>query len=53
MIYIILFIIGCLLIRINELKKEKNIYYNNYIQCLTALSEYDTSLKEYLKEVNR
>lgn len=49
MIYILLFIIGCLLIRNSELKKQRNIYYNNYQQCLIALSEVDPSLKDYLE----
>lgn len=29
--------------------KKKNLYYNNYQQCLRALSESDPKLKEYLE----
>lgn len=29
--------------------KKKDLYYNNYQQCLRALSESDSKLKEYLE----
>ena len=29
--------------------KNKDLYYNNYQQCLRALSESDPKLKEYLE----
>ena len=29
--------------------QKKNIYYNNYQQCLRALSESEPKLKEYLE----
>ena len=29
--------------------QKKKIYYNNYQQCLRALSESDPKLKEYLE----
>lgn len=50
MIYISAFIIGCLLIRNSELKRQRNIYYNNYQQCLMVLTETDPTLKEYLEK---
>lgn len=49
MIYILLFIIGCLSIKLYRTNQDKNIYYSNYKQCLIALSECDPSLKEYLE----
>lgn len=50
MIYILAFIIGCLLIKINKLSKEIKIYKNNYYTALQILSEYDPKLKEYLEK---
>lgn len=50
MTYIIIFIIGCLLIKINKLNKEIKIYKNNYYTALQILGEYDPKLKEYLKK---
>lgn len=29
--------------------KKKDLYYNNYQQCLRSLSESDPKLKEYLE----
>lgn len=29
--------------------QKKNIYYNNYQQCLRALAEQDPELKKYLE----
>ena len=49
MTYIITFIIGCLLIKLNRTIKQRNIYYNNYKQCLMVLSESDPELKRYLE----
>ena len=49
MIYILAFIIGCLLIKINKLSKEIKIYKNNYYTALKILSEYDPKLKEYME----
>lgn len=50
MIYILAFIIGCLLIKINKLSKEIKVYKNNYYTALKILSEYDPKLKEYLEK---
>ena len=49
MTYIIIFIIGCLLIKINNLNKEIKIYKNNYLTALKILGDYDPKLKEYLE----
>lgn len=49
MIYIIIFIIGCLLIKINKLNKEIKIYKNNYYTTLQILGDYDPKLKSYLE----
>lgn len=40
-------ILICLLYKSNQKKK---IYYNNYQQCLRALSESDPKLKKYLEK---
>lgn len=50
MIYILAFIIGCLLIKINKLSKEIKVYKNNYYTALKILGEYDPKLKEYLEK---
>lgn len=50
MTYIIIFIIGCLLIKINKLNKEIKIYKNNYYTALKILGDYDPKLKEYLEK---
>lgn len=49
MIYILMFIIGCLLIKMSNLNKEIKIYKNNYYTALHILGEYDPKLKEYLE----
>ena len=49
MIYILIFIIGCLLIKMNNLNKMIKVYKNNYFTTLKILSEYDPKLKEYLE----
>ena len=49
MIPILIFVIGCLAIRLYQVNKEKNIYYSNYQNCLMALGEFDSKLKEYLE----
>lgn len=49
MIYILAFIIGCLLIKINKLNKMIKVYKNNYLTALQILGEYDPKLKEYLE----
>lgn len=51
MIYILGFIIGCLLIKLNELSKKIKVYKNNYYTTLKILGEYDPKLKEYLERV--
>ena len=50
MIYILAFIIGCLLIKMSNLNKEIKIYKNNYYTAIEVLGEYDPKLKEYLKK---
>lgn len=50
MIYILAFIIGCLLIKMNNLNKMIKIYKNNYFTTLKILGDYDPKLKEYLKK---
>lgn len=49
MIYILSFIIGCLMIKLNELSKKIEVYKNNYYTALKILGEYDPKLKEYFK----
>lgn len=49
MIYILIFIIGCLLITIHKLNKTLSVYKNNYYTALRILGDYDPNLKEYLK----
>ena len=49
-IYILLFIIGCLIIRLYQVNQDKKIYYSNYKNCLLALAEYDKGLAEYLEK---
>lgn len=49
MIYILSFIIGCLLIKISRLNRKIMIYKNNYYTALKILGEYDPKLKEYLE----
>ena len=49
MTYIIIFIIGCLLIKMNNLNKMIKIYKNNYYTALQILGDYDPKLKEYLE----
>lgn len=49
MIYILIFIIGCLLIKISNLNKMIKIYKNNYYTAIEILGEYDPKLKEYLE----
>jgi hypothetical protein len=50
MIYILAFIIGCLLIKMSNLNKIIKIYKNNYYTAIEILGEYDPKLKEYLKK---
>lgn len=50
MIYILAFIIGCLLIKMNNLNKMIKVYKNNYYIALQILGDYDPKLKEYLKK---
>lgn len=52
MIYILAFIIGCLLIKMSNLNKMIKIYKNNYYTALKILGEYDPKLKEYLERKN-
>lgn len=49
MIYILIFIIGCLLIKMSNLNKIIKIYKNNYYTALKILGEYDPKLKEYME----
>lgn len=49
MIYILAFIIGCLLIKMSNLNKMIKIYKNNYYTALQILGEYDSKLKKYLE----
>ena len=49
MIYILMLIIGCLLIKMSNLNKEIKIYKNNDLTALQILDEYDPKLKEYLE----
>ena len=49
MIYILIFIIGCLLIKMSNLNKMIKIYKNNYYTEIEILGEYDPKLKEYLE----
>lgn len=49
MIYILMFIIGCLLIKMSNLNKKIKIYKNNYYTALQILGEYDPKLKKYLE----
>ena len=50
MVYVLIFIIGCLLIKMSNLNKEIKIYKNNYYTALKILGEYDPKLKEYLEK---
>lgn len=49
MIYILAFIIGCLLIKMSNLNKMIKIYKNNYYTALQILGEYDPKLNKYLE----
>nr|DAO32447.1 MAG TPA: hypothetical protein [Caudoviricetes sp.]DAV89099.1 MAG TPA: hypothetical protein [Caudoviricetes sp.] len=49
MIYILEFIIGCLLIKLSKLNKKVEVYKNNYYTALKILGDYDPKLKEYLE----
>lgn len=50
MIYILIFVIGILLIKLNELNKEMKIYKNNYYTALKILENYDPKLREFLRK---
>lgn len=50
MVYVLIFIIGCLLIKMSNLSKEIKIYKNNYYTAIEILGEYDPKLKEYLEK---
>lgn len=49
-VMMLLMIIGILTYKLIDLKEKYELYYNNYKQCLKALSEYDSSLKDYLEK---
>ena len=49
MVFILLTIIACLIVRLYQVNQEKKIYYSNYKNCLMALGEYDPKLKAYLE----
>lgn len=49
MVYVLIFIIGCLLIKMSNLNKMIKIYKNNYLTALKILGEYDPKLKEYME----
>lgn len=48
--FILVFVIGCLIIKLYRTTKERDIHYSNYKNCLMALAEYDPKLKEYLEK---
>ena len=45
-------IYAILLIILYKTNEQRKIYYNNYRQCLKALSELDPKLAKYLKDKN-
>lgn len=49
MTYILIFIIGCLSIRLYQVNRLMKIYRSNYNNSLLALGEHDPKLKEYLE----
>lgn len=48
-IFTLLFVIGCLIIRLYQVNQKKKIYYSNYKNCLKVIGEYDANLKAYLE----
>ena len=50
MIFILVFVIGCLIIKLYRTTKERDIHYSNYKNCLMVLAEYDPKLKKYLEK---
>ena len=50
LIVLLIIVIAVLLFIIYNLNEKYKIYYNNYYQCLKALSEYDKDLAKFLKE---
>lgn len=50
--FILMFILGCLSIKIRELTIENRINYSNYKNALLALAEYDPKLAKYLETNN-
>lgn len=49
LIFALLFVIGCLIIRLYQVNQKKKIYYSNYKNCLKVLAMYDNNLKSYLE----
>ena len=49
MVYVFIYIIWCLLIKMSNLNKMIKVYKNNYLTALQILGEYDPKLKEYLE----
>lgn len=50
MIYILGFIIGCLIIAIYKLNRRLAVYKNNYYTAMNILGDYDPSLKSFWEE---
>jgi len=50
--FILMFILGCLLIKNRELAIKNKINYSNYKNALLALAEYDPKLAQYLETNN-
>lgn len=50
MYFVLIYIIGCLIIKLSKLSEENKINYSNYRNCLLALAEYDPKLKDYLEK---
>lgn len=50
LISILILVIAFLVVIIKNLYESYKLYYNNYYQCLKALSGYDKDLAKFLKE---
>mgnify|MGYP006895542416 CR=1 FL=1 len=50
LISVLILVIAFLVVIIKNLYESYKIYYNNYYQCLKALSEYDKDLANFLKK---
>lgn len=49
-VFIMGYIIFVLIMKYRDLSNRNKVLYNNYMQCLRALSDTDSSLAKYLKE---